>query len=71
MQNIAQPLHAHVAITVNYGTNPDCSGRADPNEAAAWVNYANNVKQYGIKYWTIGNEWPVCFPATTPIRSIQ
>jgi hypothetical protein len=56
MQNIAQPLHAHVAITVNYGTNPDCSGRADPNEAAAWVNYANNIKQYGIKYWTVGNE---------------
>jgi hypothetical protein len=54
MQNIAQPLHAHVAITVNYGTNPDCSGRADPNEAAAWVNYANNIKQYGIKYWMVG-----------------
>jgi hypothetical protein len=32
------------------------SGRADPNEAAAWVNYVNDVKQYGIKYWTVGNE---------------
>src|SRR5260370_5123692 len=40
MQNIAQPLRAHAAITVNYGTNPDCSGRADPTEAAGGVNYA-------------------------------
>ena len=24
--------------------------------SAAWVNYANNVKGYGIKYWEIGNE---------------
>jgi len=45
-----------VAITVNYGSNPNCTGLADPNEAAAWVNYANNVQHYGIKYWTVGNE---------------
>jgi hypothetical protein len=56
MQNIVQPLHADVAITVNYGSNPNCTGPADPNEAAAWVDYANNVQHYGIKYWTIGNE---------------
>jgi FG-GAP-like repeat len=56
MENFVGPLGADVAITVNYGTNPACTGRADPNEAAAWVNYANNVKHYGIKYWTIGNE---------------
>ena len=24
--------------------------------SAAWVNYANNVKGYNIKYWEIGNE---------------
>jgi len=24
--------------------------------SAAWVNYANNVKNYNIKYWEIGNE---------------
>ncbi len=56
MQTIAQPLNADVAITVNYGSDPNCIGPADPNEAAAWVDYANNVKHYGIKYWTVGNE---------------
>jgi hypothetical protein len=45
-----------VAITANYGSNADCTGLADPNEAAGWVNYANNVQHYGIKYWTVGNE---------------
>jgi hypothetical protein len=44
------------AITVNYGSNIDCTGGGDPSEAAGWVNYANNVKHYGIKYWTVGNE---------------
>ena len=36
-------------ITVNFGTGT-------PQEAAAWVHYANVVKGYGIKYWQIGNE---------------
>ena len=36
-------------ITIN------CGG-ATPQEAAAWVHYANKVKEYGIKYWEIGNE---------------
>lgn len=56
MQNIPAALRTDVAITANYGSNADCTGLADPNEAAAWVNYANNVKHYGIKYWTVGNE---------------
>ena len=56
MQNLVQPLGADVAITINNATNADCSGPSDPNEAAAWVNYANNTQHYGIKYWTIGNE---------------
>ena len=56
MQNYARPLGAEVTITVNYGSNATCTGPGDPNEAAAWVNYANNVKHYGIKYWTVGNE---------------
>jgi len=43
------------AITVNYGSNPSCSGPADPTEAAAWVAYAL-TKEYPVKYWTIGNE---------------
>lgn len=56
MEAIPIPSGAQVAITVNYGTNQDCTGGADPNEAAAWVDYANNTQHYGIKYWTIGNE---------------
>jgi hypothetical protein len=36
-------------VTVNFGTGT-------PQEAAAWVHYANNVRGYGIKYWEIGNE---------------
>jgi len=56
MQNFARPLGADVAITVNYGSNATCTGPGDPAEAAAWVNYANNVRHYGIKYWTVGNE---------------
>lgn len=27
-----------------------------PQEAAAWVHYANKVKGYGVKYWELGNE---------------
>ncbi|MGC5009626.1 cellulose binding domain-containing protein [Streptosporangium sp. DT93] len=40
----AQPM-----VTANYGT-----GTAQ--EAAAWVRYANVTKDYGVKYWEIGNE---------------
>lgn len=40
---------ADPVITVNVGTGT-------PEEAAAWVHYANIVKQYGIHYWQIGNE---------------
>jgi hypothetical protein len=36
-------------ITVNVGTGT-------PQEAAAWVHYANVVRGYGIRYWQIGNE---------------
>ena len=40
----AQPI-----IIANYGTGT-------PDEAAAWVQYANVTKGYGAKYWEIGNE---------------
>jgi hypothetical protein len=36
-------------ITVNFGSGT-------PQEAAAWVRYANVVRGYGIRYWEIGNE---------------
>ncbi|WP_034591010.1 cellulose binding domain-containing protein [Hamadaea tsunoensis] len=40
----AQPI-----IIANYGSGT-------PDEAAAWVKYANVTKGYGAKYWEIGNE---------------
>ena len=40
---------AEPVLTVNVGTGT-------PQEAAAWVHYANVVKGYGVKYWQIGNE---------------
>jgi hypothetical protein len=40
----AQPI-----ICVNYGGGT-------PQEAAAWVHYANKVRGYGIHRWQIGNE---------------
>jgi hypothetical protein len=40
----AQPI-----LIANYGTGT-------PQEAAAWVQYANITKGYGVKYWEIGNE---------------
>jgi hypothetical protein len=40
----AQPM-----LIANYGTGT-------PQEAAAWVEYANVTKGYGDKYWEIGNE---------------
>jgi hypothetical protein len=38
-------------ITADYGSGT-------PDEAAAWVRYANITKGYGVKYWEIGNEIP-------------
>jgi hypothetical protein len=56
MKDVAQPAGLDVAITLNYGSNAACTGGGDPSEAAAWVNYANNTKHYGIHWWTVGNE---------------
>jgi len=56
MRTFVKPLSADAAITVNYGSNATCTGPGDPNEAAAWVNYSNNIQHYGVKYWTVGNE---------------
>ncbi|MBN1172063.1 MAG: cellulose binding domain-containing protein [Micromonosporaceae bacterium] len=46
---VAQAAGAQPIITVNYG-----SGTAE--EAASWVEYANVTKDYGIRYWEVGNE---------------
>lgn len=53
---VTQQAKAQAFITVNYGTNKAGTDGEDPAEAAAWVQYANRTKQYGIKYWEIGNE---------------
>ena len=58
MTQLVQPAACSAIITCNYGSNAAGTGGADPNEAAAWVDYANNTKHYGIKYWEIGNEIP-------------
>jgi len=52
-----QPL-----ITVNMGTGT-------PQEAAAWVYYANLVKGYGIKYWELGNEMGGDWEAGGPLNA--
>jgi alpha-N-arabinofuranosidase len=46
---VAAATRAAVYITANYGTGT-------PEEAAAWVHYANKVKRHNIRYWEIGNE---------------
>ena len=56
MNDVALPGKLDVAITLDYGSNAACNGGGDPSEAAAWVDYANNVKHYGINWWTVGNE---------------
>jgi hypothetical protein len=56
INSLVIPAGAKAIITVNYGSNPACNGGGDTNVAAAWVNYANNVRGLGIKYWEIGNE---------------
>jgi hypothetical protein len=46
---IAGATHAAAYITANYGTGT-------PEEAAAWVRYANKTRRLNIRYWEIGNE---------------
>lgn len=56
MHDVAIPAHLNVAVVVNYGSNASCTGGADPQEAAAWVAYANRTKHYDIAWWTVGGE---------------
>ncbi|MBV8197117.1 MAG: hypothetical protein JO263_03200 [Candidatus Eremiobacteraeota bacterium] len=52
---VAGPLQLDVEVTLNYGSNQDCNGGGDPNEAAAWAAYA--LKHgYHVSHWTVGNE---------------
>jgi hypothetical protein len=58
MEHTAIPAGLDVEITTNYGSSdvPACDRPGSASDAAAWVNYANNTKHYGIKWWEIGNE---------------
>jgi hypothetical protein len=56
MSQVVLPEGGKAVITVNYGSNTTASGPALPSEAAAWVQYANVINNYGIVYWEIGNE---------------
>ncbi len=55
MTTLVQPLGGQALVTVNYGSNAAGTGGGDPTEAANWVAYAKS-KNYGVKYWEIGNE---------------
>jgi hypothetical protein len=56
MNTDVNPAGAHAIVSVNYGSNIAGTGGGDPNEAAAWVQYANKTNGWGVKYWEIGNE---------------
>jgi hypothetical protein len=53
---VANQAGARPMLTVNYGSNVAGTGGGDPQEAAAWVRYANITKHYGVRYWEVGNE---------------
>ena len=58
LPGVAQPLGLDIDYIVNYGTNPTaCDAGGDPIvNGADLVQYANQTKGYGIKYFEIGNE---------------
>ncbi|MDP9727399.1 hypothetical protein [Alicyclobacillus tolerans] len=54
--NVAKKTGASPIITVNYGSNFSGTGGGEPQEAAAWVKYANILHHDHVEYWEIGNE---------------
>jgi hypothetical protein len=53
---IVKATNATPVLTVNYGSDPTGTTGGSTSLAAAWVQYANVTKKYGVKYWEIGNE---------------
>lgn len=51
-------------ICVNYGTGT-------PEEAAAWVKYANVDKKLGIRFWEVGNEMDGYWEEGGPVTATQ
>ena len=52
---LVAPEHFDMTVTLNYSTNAQCTGAADPNESALLVAHAK-LMNYGILHWTVGNE---------------
>ncbi|HVV22704.1 MAG TPA: hypothetical protein VHF06_24930 [Pseudonocardiaceae bacterium] len=48
-EHIAHETGASTLVHVNYGTG-------SPQEAAAWVRYANRIRHDGVRDWAIGEE---------------
>lgn len=57
---VVQPANLDVQVSVNYGSNPKCTGGANPQEAADWVAAAPFVH-----WWTVGNE--IYYAGCTPM----
>jgi hypothetical protein len=57
---VVEPANLDVAVQVNYGSNPKCTGGANPQEAADWVAAAPFVH-----WWTVGNE--IYYASCTPM----
>ncbi len=53
--SVVTPGSFDASITVNYGSNANCTGGGDPNEAAAWVAEAQTLGA-NVTHWTVGNE---------------
>ena len=69
-QAIKADLIVQVPVLAAHNASPD-SGAADgPATAAAMVSYANVTKNYGVKYFAIGNE-PDLYPDTTGLAGIN
>ena len=64
MKYIKTLPNAKAVICVNAGTGTS-------KEAAAWVRYANKVKDYNIKQWEIGNELDGEWEESGPISARQ
>jgi hypothetical protein len=55
VSDMAVPANLDVALTANYGSNPDCNGGGEPSEAAAWVSAAL-TDGITVSHMTVGNE---------------
>jgi hypothetical protein len=77
MQDIAIPAGLQVAVTLDYGSNPSCTGGADPSEGASLIAHAKQ-EGYNVVLATIGNEQyapgsidcrqPLCISSRDPVQ---